>query len=155
MPLCFSPLLFSSLIVNILQSVGCRGFSHIWVSTLTFCVFFFSFLFSVHKPTARLWPSTSKRIKSCHYLLEVRKYTHCTHSMSHSDRLTFSFDIPLSSLWHGQLEHLSNTDVTHLSKARYIPNISFADHQFYEHFQYGKQAATSNPTTLPRESRII
>ena len=52
---------------DILQSVGYRGFSHIWVSTLTLCVpslAYFIFCFSVHNPTARLWPSTTKRIDS-------------------------------------------------------------------------------------------
>ena len=38
LPLCFPISVFSSH-SDILQSVGCRGFSHIWVSTLTFCVF--------------------------------------------------------------------------------------------------------------------
>ena len=33
-----SPLLYPSLIVISLQSVGCHDFSHIWVSTLTSCV---------------------------------------------------------------------------------------------------------------------
>ena len=61
-------------------------------------------------------------------------------------------DIPVSSLWHGRLGHLSKADITHLSRAGYIPKLSFSDHQFCEHCQYGKQVATSHPTAAPRES---
>ena len=62
---CAYPLMFSSLIVIIVQSVGYRGFSHIWVSTLTLCVpslAYFIFCFSVHNRTTRLWPSEAKQI---------------------------------------------------------------------------------------------
>jgi hypothetical protein len=40
----------------------------------------------------------------------------------------FVVEIPLSSLWHGRLGHLSKTDITYLSKAGYIPKLSFSDH---------------------------
>ena len=36
--------------------------------------------------------------------------------------------------------------------AGYIPKLFFSDHQFCEHFQYGKQVAASHPTSAPRES---
>ena len=61
-------------------------------------------------------------------------------------------DIPMSSLWHERLGHLSKAGITHLSKAGYIPKLSFSDHQFYEHCQYDKQVAASHPTSTPRES---
>ena len=64
----------------------------------------------------------------------------------------FLVDIPMSSLWHGQLGHLSKAGITHLSRAGYILKLSFSDHQFCEHCQYGKQVATSHPTSAPRES---
>jgi hypothetical protein len=40
----------------------------------------------------------------------------------------FVIDIPVSSLWHGRLGHLSKTDISFLSKAGYIPKLSFTDH---------------------------
>ena len=52
-------------------------------------------------------------------------------------------DIPVSSLWHERLGHLSKVNIMHLSRARYIPKLSFSDHQFCEHCQY--------PTSAPRE----
>ena len=64
----------------------------------------------------------------------------------------FLVDIPVSSLWHGRLGHLSKAGITHLSRAGYIPKLSFSDHQFCEHCQYGKQVAASHPTSAPRES---
>jgi hypothetical protein len=65
----------------------------------------------------------------------------------------FVVDIPVSSLWHGRLAgHLSKTGITYLSKAGYIPKLSFSDYQFCEHCQYGKQVATAHPTKAPRES---
>jgi hypothetical protein len=64
----------------------------------------------------------------------------------------FVMDIPVSSLWHGRLDHLSKTGITYLSKAGYIPKLSFSDHQFYEHCQYGKQVATPHLTSARRES---
>jgi hypothetical protein len=60
----------------------------------------------------------------------------------------FVMDIPVSSLWHGRLGHQSKTGITYLSKAGYIPKLSFSDHQFCEHCQYSKQVATH----VPRES---
>jgi hypothetical protein len=36
--------------------------------------------------------------------------------------------ISVSSLWHGRLGHLSKTGITYLSKAGYIPKLSFSDH---------------------------
>jgi ATP-binding cassette subfamily B (MDR/TAP) protein 1 len=45
----------------------------------------------------------------------------------------FVVDIPVSSLWHERLGHLSKAGITHLSKAGYIPKLSFSDHQFCEH----------------------
>jgi hypothetical protein len=50
----------------------------------------------------------------------------------------------MSSLWHGRLGHLSKTG--------YIPKLSFFDHQFCEHCQYGKQVAATHPTSMLRES---
>ena len=61
----------------------------------------------------------------------------------------FLVDIPVSSLWHGRLGHLSKVGITHLSRADYIPKLSFSDHQFCEHCQYGKQVAASHPTRWP------
>jgi 5'-3' exoribonuclease 2 len=61
-------------------------------------------------------------------------------------------DILVSSLWHGRLGHLSKTDITYLSKAGYIHKLSFSDHQFCEHCQYGKKVATPHSTSVPRES---
>ena len=67
----------------------------------------------------------------------------------------FLVDFPVSSLCHKRLRHLSKADITHLSRAGYIPQLSFWDHQFCEHCEYGKQAATSHPTTTPRESILL
>jgi hypothetical protein len=64
----------------------------------------------------------------------------------------FVVDILVSSLWHGRLSHLSKAGITYLSKAGYIPKLSFSDHQFCKHCQYGKQVATPHPTSVPRES---
>jgi hypothetical protein len=64
----------------------------------------------------------------------------------------FIVDIPVSSLWHGRLGHLSKTGITYLSKAGYIPKLSFSDHHFCEHCHYGKQVAAPHPTSVPRES---
>jgi hypothetical protein len=64
----------------------------------------------------------------------------------------FLVDIPVSSLWHGRLGHLSKAGIKYLSKTRYIPKVSFSDHQFCEHCQYGKQVAASHPISTPRES---
>ena len=43
-------------------------------------------------------------------------------------------DIPVSSLWHGRLRHLIKVVITHLSRAAYIPKLSFSDHQFCERY---------------------
>ena len=59
----------------------------------------------------------------------------------------FLVDIPMSSLWHGRLGHLSKAGITHLSKAGYILKLSFSDHQFCKHCQYGKLVAASHPTS--------
>ena len=67
----------------------------------------------------------------------------------------FLVDIPVLSLWHGRLGHLSKAGITHLSRDGYIPKLSFSDHQFYEHCQYGKQVAASHPTSALRESRPL
>ena len=64
----------------------------------------------------------------------------------------FLVDIPMSSLWHARLAHLSKADITHLSRAGYIPKLSFRDHQFCEHCQYGKHVAASHPTSVHGES---
>jgi hypothetical protein len=64
----------------------------------------------------------------------------------------FVVHILVSLLWHGRLGHLSKTSITYLSKAGYIPKLSFSNHQFCEHCQYGKQVATSHPTRVWRES---
>jgi transposase InsO family protein len=64
-------------------------------------------------------------------------------------------DIPVSSLWHRRLGHLSKAGITHLSKAGYIPKLSFLDHQFCEHCQYGKHVAVPHPTSTPRESSAL
>ena len=64
----------------------------------------------------------------------------------------FLVDIPVSSLWHGQHRHISKVAITHLSRAGYIPKLSFLDHQFIEYCQYDKQIAASHPTLAPRES---
>jgi hypothetical protein len=64
----------------------------------------------------------------------------------------FVVDIPVSSLWHRRLGHLSKTGISFLFKAGYIPKLSFFDHQFCEHCQYGKEVATLHPTSVSRES---
>ena len=51
----------------------------------------------------------------------------------------FLVDIPASSLWHRRLGHLNKAIIMHLSRAEYILKLSFWDHQFCEHYQYGKQ----------------
>ena len=79
-------------------------------------------------------------------LLEDQRYTHCT---------LCTADIPVSSLWHGRLGHLSKAGIMHLSRAGYIPKLSFSDHQFCEHRQYGKQVAASHPTSAPRNSSLL
>jgi hypothetical protein len=61
-------------------------------------------------------------------------------------------DILVSSLWHGRLGHLCKAGITHLSKAGYIPKLSFSDHKFCEHCHYGKQVAAPHQTSTPRES---
>ena len=57
----------------------------------------------------------------------------------------FMVDLPESSPWHGKLGHLSKSGITQLSKAEYIPKLSFSDHQFYKHCQYGKKIAVPHP----------
>jgi hypothetical protein len=52
----------------------------------------------------------------------------------------------------GRLGHLSKTGITYLSKAGYIPKLSFSDYQLCEHCQYGKQVVAPHPTSVPRES---
>ena len=42
----------------------------------------------------------------------------------------FLVDILVPSLWDKRLGHLSNYDITHISKANYNPKLSFSDHQF-------------------------
>ena len=79
----------------------------------------------------------STRGTSC--LLKDRKYTHCTDYMLHSERVTFFWSIFPCHPY----------DITHFSRVRYIPNLSFLEHQFYEHCQYGKQVVASHPTTTP------
>ena len=61
----------------------------------------------------------------------------------------------ISSLWHGRLGHLSKAGITHLSRASYIPKLSFLDHQFCKHCQYGKQVTASHPASAPRESSLL
>jgi hypothetical protein len=51
----------------------------------------------------------------------------------------FVVDILVSSLWHERLGHPNKAGITHLSKAGYIPKLSFSDHQFCENCQYRKQ----------------
>ena len=55
-------------------------------------------------------------------------------------------------IMHERLRHLSKADVTHLSRSRYIPKLSFFDHQFCKRCQYGKQAAASYPIIALTES---
>jgi hypothetical protein len=62
----------------------------------------------------------------------------------------FVVDIPVSTLWHERLGHLSKTGITYLSKASYIPKLSFSDHQFCDHCQYGKQVTAPQPASVPR-----
>ena len=93
----------------------------------------------------------STKETSC--LLEGQKYIPCTRYMSHSKRVTCSwltFFHVIVMAW--TIRHLSKAGITHLSKAEYITKLSFSDHQFCEHCQYGKQVAASHPTTSPRES---
>ena len=51
----------------------------------------------------------------------------------------------MSSLQHERLGHLSKVTIRDLSKAGYIPQLSFSDHQFCEHCQYGKQVGFRTP----------
>ena len=62
----------------------------------------------------------------------------------------FLVDIPVSSLWYGRLGHLSKVGITHLSKAGYIPKLSFSDHQFCEHCQYNEQVVVPQSTSTKR-----
>ena len=64
----------------------------------------------------------------------------------------FLVDLQVSSLWHGRLEHLSKSGITHLSRDIYIPKLSFSDHKFCEYCKYGKQTAVLHPTCAPRQS---
>ena len=64
----------------------------------------------------------------------------------------FLVDLPVSSLWHGRIGHLSKSSITHLSRAGYIVKLSFFDHQFCEHCQYDKQTLVPHPVFTPRES---
>ena len=53
----------------------------------------------------------------------------------------------------GQLDeagHLSKATITHLSKAGYIPKLSFSDHQFCEHCQYNEQVVVPQSTSTKR-----
>ena len=69
--------------------------------------------------------------------------------MSHSERVTCSWLISLS---HRYGTDASNTSTrSHLSRAGYIPKLSFLDHKFCEHC-FGKQVAASHLTLAPRES---
>ena len=64
-------------------------------------------------------------------------------------------DILVLSLWHGQFGHLKKLNITHLSIVDYIPKLSFSDHQFCEHCQYGKQVAVSHPTKESTKSNPL
>ena len=85
-------------------------------------------------------------------LLKDRRYIPCTCYVTLREGDLFLVNIPVSSLWHRRLGHLSKAVITHLSRAGYIPKLSFSDHQFCEHCQYGKQVAASHPTSTSRES---
>ena len=63
----------------------------------------------------------------------------------------FLVDIPVSSLWHGRLRHMSKAGTMHISRVGYIPKFSFFDQQFCGHCQYNEHTATSQPTRAPRE----
>ena len=81
-----------------------------------------------------------------------QRYIRCTRYTSLSESGLFLVDLPVSYLWHGRLGHLSKSGITHLSRAGYIPKLSFSDHQFCEHCQYGKQTSVPHPTCTPRQS---
>ena len=86
-------------------------------------------------------------------LLEDGKYNHCTPLyVIFREGDLFLVDIPVSSLWHSQLGHLNKVGITHLSNTGHIPKLSFFDHQFCMHCQYGKYIVASHPTRELRES---
>ena len=88
-------------------------------------------------------------------LLEDRNYSLYPLYVTLREGDLFLVDILMSSLWHGRLRHLSKAGITHLSRAGYIPKLSFSDHQFCEHCQYGKQIAVTHPSSAPRESSLL
>ena len=51
----------------------------------------------------------------------------------------------------GRHSCVNKAGITHLSRAGYIPKLSFSDHQFCEHCQYGKQVSASHPTSALRD----
>ena len=66
----------------------------------------------------------------------------------------FLVDIPVSSLWHGRLGHLSKAGIMHLSKAGYIPKLSFSDHQFCEHCRESDEFKSDEFVKFCRERGI-
>ena len=86
-------------------------------------------------------------------LLKDRKYIQCTLLyVTFREGDLFMVDILVSSVWHDQICHLSKAGIKHLSRASYIPKLSFSEHQFCERYQYGKQTIASH---LTRESREL
>ena len=71
------------------------------------------------------------------------------------ERRHFLVDLPVSLLWHGRLRHLSKSGIMHLSRARYIPKLSFSDHQFYKHCQHGKQIVVAHLICASRQSSLL
>ena len=66
-----------------------------------------------------------------------QRYTHCTRYTSLLERADSSWLI----FWCRRFGYLSKSGITHVSRAGYIPKLSFSNHQFCEHYQYGKQTA--------------
>ena len=76
--------------------------------------------------------------------------------MSHlRDGDLFLVDIPMSSLWHEKHGHLSKVGIMHLSRAAYIPKLSFSDHQFCEHCQYSNNLTPYDHTERIKSTHLV
>ena len=63
-------------------------------------------------------------------MLENPRYTHLVLFVCQRESGLFLADLLVSSLWHGRFACLSKTGIAQLSKASYIPQLFYSDHQF-------------------------